>query len=139
MLASGVIVKQLIANDFVSVWVDESRSMATLKRSAQRPQSIEEIAAAFDQATQAMNRLDRARLGVLIDLRDAPGRNDAEFERAMASRRSELMRGFQSCAILVKTPVGELQVARITREDGSDAKVFSDEAKALQWATPTAR
>jgi hypothetical protein len=31
--------------------------------------------------------------------------------------------------------VGELQIARITREDGSSAKVFSDEAKALAWLT----
>jgi hypothetical protein len=29
--------------------------------------------------------------------------------------------------------VGELQVGRITREDGANAKVFSDETNALSW------
>jgi hypothetical protein len=132
-------VKQLSGNEFVSVSVEELRGLARVTRSALRATSIETIAGGFDQAIEALSRLDRSRFGLLIDLREAPGRNDAEFERAMASRRSELMRAFRSVAILVKTAVGELQVARIAREDGSDAKVFGDEAKALEWLTAPKR
>lgn len=124
---------QPAASELVSVGVDPLRGVVRVTRSAQRAPSIDAIVAAFDQAARGLERLDRARLRLLIDLRAAPGRNDPEFERAMASRRTELMRGFKAVAILVQTPVGELQIARITREDGSDAKVFSDEAKALAW------
>lgn len=129
---------QLVGNAFVSVSVDHLRGLARVTRSAQRAQSVDEITAGFDEAIAGLDTLDRQRLRLLIDLRAAPGRNDAEFERAMATRRSQLMRGFAAVAILVQTPVGELQVGRITREDGANAKVFSDEAKALSWlAAPT--
>jgi hypothetical protein len=126
-------VNQLVGNPFVSVSVDLLRGVARVTRSGQRSQSIEEITAAFDRAIGVLDTLDRPRLRLLIDLRAAPGRNDAEFESAMATRRSQLMRAFAAVAILVQTPIGELQVGRITREDGADSKVFSDEAKALIW------
>ena len=126
-----------VNNRFVSVAVEPVRHLATVTRSAQRPDSVEQIASAFDEAIEALDQLDRKRLRLLIDLRAAPGRNDSEFERAMATRRSELMRDFAAVAILVQTPVGELQVARITREDGAAAKVFNDEAKALDWLVTT--
>lgn len=124
---------QLVGNAFVSVSVDHLRGVARVTRSGQRSESVEEIASGFDQAIGALDTLERPRMRLLIDLRAAPGRNDAEFERAMATRRSQLMRDFAAVAILVQTPVGELQVGRITREDGANAKVFSDEAKALAW------
>ena len=124
---------QLASNAFVSVSVDHIRGVARVTRSGQRSESVEQIAAGFDEAIAVLDTLDRPRLRLLIDLRAAPGRNDAEFERAMATRRSHLIRDFAAVAILVQTPVGELQVGRITREDGANAKVFSDEAKALSW------
>lgn len=124
---------QLVGNAFVLVTVDHLSGVARVTRSGQRSESVAEITAAFDQAIVALDTLDRRRLRLIIDLRAAPGRNDAEFERAMATRRSQLMRDFAAVALLVQTPVGELQVGRITREDGADAKVFSDEAKALSW------
>ena len=125
--------KQLAGNAFVSVSLDHLRGLARVTRSGQRSDSVEDIASGFDQAILALDALDRQRMRLLIDLRAAPGRNDAEFERAMATRRSQLMRGFAAVAILVQTPVGELQVGRITREDGANAKVFNDETKALSW------
>ncbi len=131
------VVEQVGGNDFVSVSVDHMRGVARVTRSALRPPTIEAILEAFDEAARALDRLDRARFRVLIDLRAAPGRNDPEFERAMASRRSDLLRGFIAAAVLVQTPVGELQISRITREDRSDARVFSDEAKALAWLAAT--
>lgn len=125
--------KQLVGNVFVSVSVDHLSGVARVTRSGQRPESVDEITGAFDQAIKVLDTLDRPRLRLLIDLRAAPGRNDPEFERAMATRRTQLMRAFAAVALLVQTPVGELQVGRITREDGADAKVFSDEAKAMVW------
>ena len=137
VISSVVVVNRPVNNAFVSVSVDSARHLATVTRSAQRPDSVPQIASAFDEAIAALDQLERKRLRLLIDLRAAPGRNDSEFERAMATRRSELIRDFAAVAILVQTPVGELQVAHITREDGAVAKVFSDEAKALDWLAAT--
>ncbi len=127
----------LLDNAFVSVTVDPMRGVARVTRSGQRSESIAELTGAFDRAIAVLDTLDRHLLRLLVDLRAAPGRNDPEFERAMATRRSQLMRAFIRVAILVQTPVGELQVGRITREDGSNAHVFSDEAKAFVWLTAT--
>jgi hypothetical protein len=126
-------VKNLLSNAFVSVSVDRLEGVARVTRSAERSQGVEPIAHAFDAASRALDGIDRASWRLLIDLRAAPGRNDPEFEQAMATRRAELMRGFLAVAILVQTPVGELQVSRITREDNSRATVFGDEARALAW------
>jgi hypothetical protein len=127
------VVNQPVGNPFVSVSVDHLRGVVRVTRSAQRADGVDVIVAGFDHAIAVLDTLERRRLGLLIDLRAAPGRNDAEFESAMATRRSQLMRAFAAVAILVQTPVGELQVGRITREDGASAKVFNDEAKALNW------
>jgi hypothetical protein len=126
-------VQPLCDNPFLTLGLDRPQRLVRITRSATRARDIGEITQAFDEAIRSLDTFDRVGLRLLIDLRAAPGRNDAEFERAMASRRAEIMRGFMVVAILVQTPVGELQVARITREDGSNAKVFSDEAKALAW------
>ena len=107
--------------------------LAVKGRALRRLGRPSEALTAFDAASRLLDGLDRGRLGLLIDLRAAPGRNDPDFERAMTTRRSELVRGFRAAAILVQTRVGELQIARITREDGSHARVFADEAKALAW------
>lgn len=128
---------QIGGNELVSVSVDHLRGLARVTRSAVRGDDVASIVGAFDEAVRLLDQLDRSRLRVLIDLRAAPGRNDPEFERAMTTRRSELTRGFRAAAILVQTPVGELQIARITREDGSGARVFSDETKALSWLATT--
>lgn len=125
--------EQLVGNAFVSVSVDHIDGVARVTRSAQRSESVEAIVGAFDEAIGALDTLERPSFRLLIDLRAAPGRNDAEFERAMATRRSQVMHAFAAVAILVQTPVGELQVGRLAREDGANAQVFSDEAKALIW------
>ena len=70
---------------------------------------------------------------MLVDLRAAPGRNDPDFENAMAKQRLELLRGFAAIAILVQTAAGQLQISRIGREDGVDVAVFTDEFTAITW------
>ncbi|HYQ15504.1 MAG TPA: hypothetical protein VEQ58_07100 [Polyangiaceae bacterium] len=122
-------------NDFIEVSLDGSRRLVWLKRSARRPSSVAEITAAFSQANQAMTKLDRSRLRLLIDLRLSPGNNDPEFENAMALPRAALMSGFQAVAVLVQTAIGALQVSRIGREDGMQPPVFTDEKQALAWLT----
>jgi hypothetical protein len=71
-----------------------------------------------------------------MDTRDAPTRHaipEAEFEKVLDEFRKQLMIGFAKVAVLVKTSVGKLQVTRMTREDGVDARVFENEAEALAY------
>lgn len=126
-------VNQVVANGLVAVSVDQVRNIVRVTRSADRATSIEQITSAFAEAVRALESIDRPRYRLLIDLRAAPGRNDPAFENAMAKHRTALMRSFSAVAVLVRTATGQLQVARIGREDGLDVTVFTDEGKAVDW------
>jgi hypothetical protein len=54
-------------------------------------------------------------LALLIDARDAPARNDAEFEETFARARRPILAQFGRVAVLVRSAVGKLQVTRYAR------------------------
>jgi hypothetical protein len=92
-----------------------------------------DINAVFDPAEQAIRAVRRDRYGLLIDVRAARGRNDAEFEKKFEPIRQSIQRGFRRVAILVVSPQGKLQAGRYAREDGLANSVFDDHAAALKW------
>lgn len=47
---------------------------------------------------------------LLVDLRDARGRNDPAFEAAMARYRRPMYQGFSRVVVLVRSAIGKLQV-----------------------------
>jgi hypothetical protein len=55
---------------------------------------------------------------LLVDLREAKGRNDASFEASMARFRQAMFRGFPKIVVLVRSAIGKLQVQRHFVEDG---------------------
>ncbi len=76
----------------------------------------------------------------LFDLRTAPGRNDAQFEAAIAPWRKKMMEPFNSIALLVTSAVGQLQVQRHMHADGwgERALVTIDEAAAIAFVSTRA-
>ena len=76
----------------------------------------------------------RTPLGWLFDLRGAPDlRNDSEFEAALRERRRDLLKRSPALAILVRTPAGEMQLARITHGKDAVLGVFSDPGEIVGW------
>jgi len=74
--------------------------------------------------------------GLLVDARDAPARNDEVFEDQFARSRRPILAPFARVAVLVRSSVGKLQVARYGREDGATSQlVFDDEASAIAHLT----
>lgn len=65
----------------------------------------------------ALSSIPHADSAILVDLRNTPGRNDPAFETAMAYWRPRMFAGFPKIAILVKTVLGKLQVARHAQTD----------------------
>lgn len=97
--------------------------------------SAGELDTAHRDLAAALDRLPRKRLGLLVDLRRAPARNDPEFERQMPEHRARLFEGFARRAVLVKSAVGKLHVQRHAQSDGlRDLAVFTDEAQARAFA-----
>ena len=108
-------------------------------RSARPFQAIDEIHAAFAHIQREYDKLDRSRTVLLVDLRQALGRNDPQFETAMAEHRRDQLTGFRRSAIIVRTQIGQLQVARHLHEDGLDTRVFTQEDEALAFLGGTGR
>ncbi len=98
-------------------------------------ESAVELDRAHDEVTRVLDTLPRSRMGILVDLRLAPARNDPEFEKAMAAHRTRMFSGFARRAVLVKSAVGKLHVQRHARQDGHDGlQVFTDPDAALAFA-----
>ena len=70
---------------------------------------------------------------LLLDVRFGPSRSDPEYEQGLQSLRKQILARFDRVAILVKSAVGKLHATRLTREDGSRAQIFQDEAMALDY------
>jgi hypothetical protein len=88
---------------------------------------------AHEELFAALDQFGRWRGAVLVDLRAAPGRNDAAFEHVMKKLRPRLFAGFRRCGALVQTAVGSLQVARYARQDGIKLMVSSEEPALLAY------
>jgi hypothetical protein len=94
-----------------------------LTRTERGFEDLSELSSAHDAL---LPELARARSGpLLVDLRDAKGRNDPSFERAMAGYRRAMFEGFPTVVVLVRTAIGKLQVQRHFAEDGLDRAVIT--------------
>jgi sulfite reductase (NADPH) flavoprotein alpha-component len=62
---------------------------------------------------------------VVVDMRHAPRRNDAEFENAMRHLRDRIGKSFARVALVLESAAGVLQVNRIARDEGASDKTFA--------------
>jgi hypothetical protein len=97
---------------------------ATPLEIATLPERVAELGRALERTTAR---------AALMDMRNAPGRNDPEFEAATVSWRRLIGTRFPKLAILVRTQAGRLQIQRLGREDRRESHVFLDEAEALRY------
>jgi hypothetical protein len=112
---------------------DRARRLVRYTRTSAAFRDLSELEEVYSALIRAAQGLDQRRLGLLIDLREAPARNDPGFEEAIGRHRKAMMRGYGRVALLVKTAVGKLQVGRHTREDGVAGLVTQDETEALRF------
>lgn len=82
---------------------------------------------AFDLAISAVPPGSR----LFLDLRDAPPRNDPEFEAAVKRVRDRAFARFAKVAVLVRTAVGKLQVQRMNKGLPPTVGTFDDEDRAF--------
>lgn len=105
---------------------------AIVRRTTRRYVDTSELAPSFAALDRQLATLP-LRSSLLVDLRAIVGRNDSEFEAALAPLRRELLRKFERSALIVRTTIGRLQLERYLAADGIDAGVFTDEAEAMAW------
>lgn len=122
----------LFESDHVRVEVDPDRRIVWFRRTARAHASLDEAVAMFTDAERATAAIDRSRHGLLIDLREAVGRNEPAFEQAIAVPRASMLGRFGRRAALVRTVAGKLQEQRLSRESANEMAVFQDEADAIR-------
>jgi hypothetical protein len=123
----------LLVTPHFSITADEHRRQCRVIRSSV-PLKAAEVQAAFVPVTRALATLACSQWRLLLDVCDAPMRNDDELERALDVEINAMARRFQKWAVLVKTSAGALQVNRVSRGGGNgEPTVFRSEDLALAW------
>ena len=130
--AEGGVV-ELLASAHFEISVDKTKKLVRVKRTSNGFATTDECDRAHREAIRVLDMLSRRTLHVLVDLRDAVGRNDPAFEEMMKKHRKELFVRFARAAALVRTASGKMQVSRHMREDGLVVGVFLDEDAALAY------
>jgi hypothetical protein len=128
-----------VVTPHATLLIDEPRRWVEFRRSPVRLRT-EEVVAAFTPFVQALERLDRTKYVLLVDVREGPMNNDPDFETAMLPMMTAINRDFRRRAVIVRTAAGKLQANRADRtiqaRDGlSAAAVFDDEADARSFLT----
>jgi Ribonuclease G/E len=87
----------------------------------------------FRQAAAAIDRIGRTNRVMLIDVRDARGRNEPEFDTVMRRLRPIVEQDMVRVAVLLRSSAGMLQMKRINQEDGVLRMLTLSELEALEF------
>ena len=109
--------------------------LVTMRRTEKLSEDVAAFARSFGGVYDLLEGGAPERMRLLLDIRISVGRNDPKFEAALAEPRRELFHRFANTAVLVRSAVGRLQVARHIEDDGFSEKVrvFVDEDEAIGW------
>jgi hypothetical protein len=90
--------------------------------------ACEPVQAALDGVGRRSHRL-------LIDTRQAIGKNDPDYEEWFQSHRRRMLLGFPRVAFLVRMAIGQLHVERLLAAEKLEPtpRVFLDEALAMRY------
>jgi hypothetical protein len=118
---------------YMRLEIDPAKHLVRQIRSARSYEDSDTLRESIAAVLAEMAPLDRSEYVLFQDMRAPRGRNDPEFEAALAAVRPSLSVGFRRVAVLVSTNIGRLQVQRYLESDRLPARAFLDEQTALRW------
>jgi hypothetical protein len=127
------LVRELLHTAHFLLVEDPVARIVTRTRTAERFTSLEVLASEYDGVVRALQRVDRSVYAHLVDLRQAPSRNDDAFEAAVTHYQAPLYDGFRRVAVIVATAAGRLQLRRFLTEYRADGQVFTDPEEATAY------
>jgi len=122
-----------LRSQFFTVVLDESQKLVRVIRSPVVFDTVPTVIKAWREVDTALPSSMRKGLSLMVDLRQAPSRNDPEFERAIRTVLPEIRKGFRMIGVLVRSAVGGLQVSRMGRADGVVELISSNEPEMLKY------
>ncbi len=114
----------LLRTDYVVLTQEHDGKIIRYRRTAVPFPTLQIAQQVYDHVLAVYERIGRRGRGLLVDSRDAVGRNDPEFEKLLLSFRDRAIPGFAAHVILMRTAVGILQAQRIDRSLRSDRKAY---------------
>lgn len=121
----------LFESEFMRAEVDRERSILWLRRSALPFPSIER--ARSENLAIAKKSESLSLRFLILDSRQAPGRNDDDFESAMRPVFQSYINRFERAVMLVQTAIGKLQMQRLSRTSPIPIGVCSSDEDALKF------
>ena len=128
---SSSLTREVVRNPYCVVTYDSKTQIVRFVRSSVPMTSLEEAARHFGQAVSVINALGRNRIKLILDLREAPMKNDPQYETAMAEHRRQVAKDIRRVAVIVRTAAGRLHVQRLQKSDHIEQLIVADEAEAL--------
>ena len=126
--------KTLLTDPLLTVTLDEAPGLVRYRRTREPFQSLDTMRALHDRLFELLSELPLKKLKLLVDVRDAPPRNDPAFEEEISRIVGLITSKFAAHAVLVRSAVGLLQVQRLERtHNARGVSVFTNEAEALRY------
>jgi hypothetical protein len=123
-------IKNLHEDAFFRVEHAPDMDVYRVARTNQPFADIKECERAYGAVERALSSVPTGRK-LLLDIREAPPRNDPEFEAIVKRVRDRLFGRFARVAVLVRTATGRLQVNRMNQGSPGAAVVFDNEDRAF--------
>jgi len=135
--ASGVaqtpVLSELYRDPYVTVFAEVPGTLIRLQRSSLPHPTPIDLEQSFRNAAAAIDRHGRTGRVMLIDMREALGRNEPEFDAALRKIRPVVERAMLRIVILLRSSAGMLQMKRINEEDGIPRALTMYEHEALDF------
>ena len=123
----------LFTDAHVALVFEEARGLLRYTRSREPFASVGDMSVTHEKMAQSLPAFFPTGLKLLIDVREAPPRNDDAFEAAVTRLLEGFIKRFSAHAFVVKSAVGRLQTQRLARTRGDEHPlVFEDEEEALR-------
>jgi hypothetical protein len=126
------VTRTLFEDEYITLTLDEARSLVRYIRS-DVPFTSMTVMRALHARIAALIPED-AGLKLLLDVRQAPSRNDPEFETEIMRAFGTFLPKFDAHAVVARTAAGRLQAQRLERQHNTkEPGVFDNEAEALRF------
>ena len=123
---------ELLRNDYVVISLEHDGRIVRFRRLSRPFPNLLVAREVYEEILAAYDRQGRRGKGLLVDSREAIGRNDPEFEALLHEFRRRSVTGFIGYMVLMRTAVGILQAQRFDRSP--TVKLVTDnEAEAVAY------
>jgi len=120
-------------DEYVAVLAESDGLIVRVVRTQALHPSPAAMEASYAQVAAALDRLGRRNRALLVDMREAVGRNDPTYEPVLRRARLRNDAGFQRIGVLLRTTIGMMQMRRFAEEEGIVRLLSMDEAEVLDY------